>query len=820
MNASTIRALLSPPDSYTSNVKTLAFLDANFTSFDDLNYLEAESSKAQAQREELMAKMSASQTDLDDFLRKARELTNEKREQGQELAHEYHSLTDDLSYLTEYLFSSMSDESRGPTILEDVETLHRNLKELENIKEYVQVIRHTLTLSQRAINQIRALGPNDTVNFAVVTDFQVLRDFVRGLTECCSSVEDVSGQQQLRLLTWARAISQTTWASIKNTLSSSLLDSSEKLGWPAKIDLSTTTEASRQRFAKAFLNLIQLQVIGEELDAESVEGLYPLNALIKPISQRFKFHFEMDRETNKLDKPEWYFTHVLNVIEDHRQFMETSIQPLLSQTSFKHLDAWREFAYLLLALLARKLKKTVPLLLSYPSLLAHTVYQALAFDTALVNTGFSLAKTTGADKASESEPWLGTSEVILGRREWFTAWVDGEKKFVEDQYHQIISSPDAWTIASDDGEDDRGGRHDLPSTNSARRIKALVEQVTDRYSPLPSFSQKTTFLISVQLPALEWYHGRISSSLDAFETLSSAFLRAVPGSLGVSLGRQEEATIKVDSRRLTTGTDGLQRLCKALLSAKYIEMAMAGWGEEMFFLELWAEINKRVSLKSQAQETTVLPDPNLENGEDAPQDTIFEELITQYSKLVSRAEDMIVQQAAGEVESGLKVHLSQSHVTSGIDDSDISVSQTLLGPLALLSSFIKLLRSTLPDTTFHGVYRRIASRISEHVLHRQILYRGHIPLSEAKLISTECELWVETSRIALGPSTPANRAEAPWRNMLQAGRLIGLDEETKERVMRLMYQGEDAWEQTMIDVVGLCEMEREQVMKCLRLVNQ
>ena len=103
----------------------------------------------------------------------------------------------------------------------------------------------------------------------------------------------------------------------------------------------------------------------------------------------------------------------------------------------------------------------------------------------------------------------------------------------------------------------------------------------DRYSPLPSFNQRTRFLLSVQLPLLNLYSGRINSSLDAFETLSSAFVRAVPGALNVSLGGKEEGGIHVDTRGLTSGVEGVQRLCKALLSAKFIEISMEGWGEDL-----------------------------------------------------------------------------------------------------------------------------------------------------------------------------------------------------------------------------------------------
>jgi RAD50-interacting protein 1 len=47
---------------------------------------------------------------------------------------------------------------------------------------------------------------------------------------------------------------------------------------------------------------------------------------------------------------------------------------------------------------------------------------------------------------------------------------------VDDQYNVIISSADAWLVAEEvDGDD---ALNDLKPTNSSRRIKSLVEQVT------------------------------------------------------------------------------------------------------------------------------------------------------------------------------------------------------------------------------------------------------------------------------------------------------------------------------------------------------
>lgn len=55
---------------------------------------------------------------------------------------------------------------------------------------------------------------------------------------------------------------------------------------------------------------------GETLNAGSTDaaqkkkdGLYPLQALVQPITARFKYHFEGKRETNRLDKVNPFTLH-------------------------------------------------------------------------------------------------------------------------------------------------------------------------------------------------------------------------------------------------------------------------------------------------------------------------------------------------------------------------------------------------------------------------------------------------------------------------------------------------------------------------------
>ena len=74
-------------------------------------------------------------------------------------------------------------------------------------------------------------------------------------------------------------------------------------------------------------------------------------------------------------------------------------------------------------------------------------------------------------KAREHVSWAPAFE---------TYWLLMFRAVATEQYMEIISAPDAWLIAEDSGEEEDESPIDreLKPTNSARRVKALVEQVT------------------------------------------------------------------------------------------------------------------------------------------------------------------------------------------------------------------------------------------------------------------------------------------------------------------------------------------------------
>jgi hypothetical protein len=52
---------------------------------------------------------------------------------------------------------------------------------------------------------------------------------------------------------------------------------------------------------------------------------------VRYASLRFRHHFEGEKKTNRLDKPEWLLNFALQLIEQHTPFLLTHAQPIINR---------------------------------------------------------------------------------------------------------------------------------------------------------------------------------------------------------------------------------------------------------------------------------------------------------------------------------------------------------------------------------------------------------------------------------------------------------------------------------------------------------
>lgn len=64
----------------------------------------------------------------------------------------------------------------------------------------------------------------------------------------------------------------------------------------------------------------------------------PIALLIRPLRQRFIYHFTGAKLTNRQDKPEWFFTQILTWIKDHVHWVQKYVQPVADSIGFEYLD--------------------------------------------------------------------------------------------------------------------------------------------------------------------------------------------------------------------------------------------------------------------------------------------------------------------------------------------------------------------------------------------------------------------------------------------------------------------------------------------------
>lgn len=494
----------------------------------------------------------------------------------------------------------------------------------------------------------------------------------------------------------------------------------KKMQWPRNdVTLDGQLEQEWTDGVKNLLELQEPELTARDSQAtESSKGeeplvLLPLEVMAKPLELRFKYHFEGDRPTNKLAKPEYFLSHVISLLNTYDEFFAVYLQPILREYFRKsnlaltsiYIDSTSALVTALLPMLRRKILALMPQISQQPQLLSHLIHELMNFDV-------SLRDEWNYDGGNAIEGWKGLTWEVLVKNDWFRRWLEVEKNFALSRYQNIINAPESGEIDYDSV--DPGA---TKPTFAAVRVNDLLETITDRYRQLASFSQKLRFLIDIQITIFDRFHSRFHDSLEAYLARTSSIARTVQG-----VSRETQAELQ--------GLGGLERLCRIYGSAEFLEKKMRDWSDDVFFLDLWAELQDRarqstgenlagtMSVEDVAERTSSTVGSEEDTG------ALFDETAGAYRRLRIRTESVIQDMLIHSLRESLRPYgrINPWSSLSEGSNSSLSLTAELDATVQQINDYLSFLSKVLAQVPLRRILRQVAlalqSFLWDHVLMR------------------------------------------------------------------------------------------------------
>ena len=530
---------------------------------------------------------------------------------------------------------------------------------------------------------------------------------------------------------------------IQKSLASDLEKTIGKIGWPrtnvvVPPDLHQEWDVSVERLLDLQKSELQAGDVVNKAKASKDEPtvLLPVEILVKPLELRFKYHFSGDRPTNRLDKPEYFLSHVTDLLESYTDFFQSSLQHQLlkkfgdSDLAFipAYIDTTSAFITALLPMVQQKLVSILPQIAAKPQLLSNLIHEVMSFDTVIQDQWHYTP-------LSPSMPWRGLAHFILEKQGYFSRWIAAEREFALGRYEAIIADRSSGEL-----DFDSVSAGSTKPSKAAIRVNDLLETITERYRTLSSFSQKLRFLIEIQIAVFDRFHQRLHESLEAYLSRTSTVARTVHG-----VSRDDQVEL--------AGVKGLDRLCRVFGSAEYLEKALRDWNDDIFFLELWEELQYRASAKVpikgdlRMSEIASKTSSTIATGRDDNEElqgALFDETAASYLRLRIRSQGIIVETITYNVRDALRAYTrinTWASLSSSTGAQEATLTAELDGPIRLLDGYLSFLSNALGKAPLKRIGRSVAQAIQSTLWDSVLIRHSFSTAGALQLVADVRGIW-------------------------------------------------------------------------------
>ncbi|CAH1179774.1 unnamed protein product [Phaedon cochleariae] len=547
-------------------------------------------------------------------------------------------------------------------VRKDIHKYFDKINRLQCLLQYFRVIQHIEQLSRELQKEI---GKKDDEKCATL---------FANLTEINRNLVDTRGKH---LLGYLKETIYYWHKILKDKFAKDFDEVLKLIKWPfvsTNFSLVVPLPNHIQRLQTISEYLLQIEIPSESSVPVVTSALLsnfpplclPLQLMVLPLRKRFIYHFYGSRQTNRIDKPEWYFTQILTWVRDHKDFINKYIQPVIEKLGLHHIDAKLEFIRGLVEISVEKLYSDLPNLQFDDFTFSHSIDEALCFDKELRET-YDYPST---------QPGVLT---VLTRGQVFMKWIAMEKKYATEKMDAMLppNAVDAFDPLTSDVED-------LKITTCADAFITLLQTIMERYEALPQPGHRLQFL-ELQLELLDDFRVRLLQLVNA-----------------------EEGNI-VESRIPSIAN-----------SIYYIENVLLDWGTMLHYLNLYYY---KSQLESEKQPTTQFTDIDDDPLYEIETDTVFAETLSLYRHMRNDLLHTLAEIVIAEVKTRSKAYRSErwSAMKAEKEFRSLSLTPTACPMFETLSKRLHQLQKSLQSKLFTIIWHCVAQQMDTYLFEDLVL---------------------------------------------------------------------------------------------------
>jgi len=386
----------------------------------------------------------------------------------------------------------------------------------------------------------------------------------------------------------------------------------------------------------------------------------PIELLVRPFRVRFEYHFMSSRQTNRPDKPEFFFTQILNWAKDNHHFVGEIFQAPASRACVTD-NIRLEFVRGLVQLTIEKLLQDIEEICLDDQLFAHLIDEILSFEQDLKSL-LSYPNTLPSAVSVLTQPFL------------FSKWLSIEERFTSEKMDLILSDDNQpWEMldpfgfthitspiaAASMSTSEDVELEELKIPKCADQFVRLLEAMKERYCILPQPHHQLQFL-ALQIDLVDSFRRRL---------------------------------IQLHN----TGSVSTLNVLNAIF---YIAAVLREWGENVHYLHLHAAL-----LGPNADEITSVFDKSIE------------ELEHWQNKMIKQ----LASKAVDEIKARSMPYRHDTWVTMARTNEALILSYSAGDMFQTLMMGLHDLETALSTKIFNSVLRRIAKKLDDFFIDSMIM---------------------------------------------------------------------------------------------------